>query len=253
MEVRILSPTDLFAATAAGSIDRVKGPRRDPARVRAMFDAISGRYDLANRLMSVGQDGRWRRLAAVEAVASPTASVLDCACGSGMLAAAVRRLTVGRVVGLDFSPQMLVRARAQVSGVEFVEGDATSLEYADGSFDGVTIGFGLRNLPDPHAGIAEMARVIRPGGRLVVLEAVRPTGPLAPATGVWVGSVLPRIGGVLSGDAAAYRYLSDTIRTYASAAELGGWLAAAGLTDVKVRRLMLGTVGLVSGTVPSRS
>jgi demethylmenaquinone methyltransferase/2-methoxy-6-polyprenyl-1,4-benzoquinol methylase len=217
-----------------------------------MFDAISGRYDLANRLMSLGQDSRWRRLAAAEAVISPAASVLDCACGSGLLAAAVRECTVGRVVGVDFSREMLVKARDQVDDVEFAEGDVTALEYPDGAFDAVTIGFGLRNLPDPDAGIREMARVIRPGGRLVILEAVRPTGPLAPATGLWVGSVLPRIGGVLSGDPAAYRYLSDTIRTYASVDELGGWLGAAGLIDVRVRPLMLGTVGLVSGSVPSR-
>jgi demethylmenaquinone methyltransferase / 2-methoxy-6-polyprenyl-1,4-benzoquinol methylase len=217
-----------------------------------MFDAISGRYDLANRLMSVGQDARWRRLAAAEAVVGPAASVLDCACGSGLLAAAVRKRTVGRVVGLDFSRGMLVKAREQVDGVEFVEGDVTALEYPEGAFDAVTIGFGLRNLPDPHAGIREMARVIRPGGRLVILEAVRPTGPLSPATGIWVGSVLPRIGGLLSGDTAAYRYLSDTIRTYASADELGRWLGAAGLTEVRVRPLMLETVGLVSGIVRSR-
>jgi demethylmenaquinone methyltransferase/2-methoxy-6-polyprenyl-1,4-benzoquinol methylase len=229
----------------------MKGPVRDPARVRAMFDSISGRYDLANRLMSLGRDSAWREQAAGETGASSADAVLDCACGSGSLCIALRRRGVGHVVGLDFSPGMLELARRRVPGVEFVEGDATSLPYEDDSFAAVTIGFGLRNLPDPHAGLREMARVVRPGGSLVVLEAVRPTGPLAPLLNAWVTGVIPRLGGFISGDRAAYAYLGATVSTYATAAELGSWLQQAGLTGIHVRRLMFGTVALARGIKPA--
>jgi demethylmenaquinone methyltransferase/2-methoxy-6-polyprenyl-1,4-benzoquinol methylase len=216
-----------------------------------MFDAISARYDLANAAMTFGRDRRWRALAAEAAGARRGAAVLDCACGSGMLSQALLRAGARRVVGLDFSPGMLEVARRQVRGVEFVEGDVLGLPHADGEFDAVTIGFGLRNLPDPHAGIREMARVIRPGGSLVILEAVRPTGLLAPLLRLWVQEGLPRLGGLLSGAPAAYRYLGDTVSTYATAAELGGWLRAGGLTGVHVRPLMFGSVALARGIKPA--
>ncbi|MHB8509578.1 MAG: ubiquinone/menaquinone biosynthesis methyltransferase [Candidatus Dormibacteria bacterium] len=228
-----------------------QGPVRDPDRVRSMFDAISGRYDLANALMSLGRDSRWRSMAAELAESARAEAVLDCACGSGRLAEASLQAGAQRVVGLDFSPRMLAVARGQVHGVEFVEGDVLKLPYSDGEFDAVTIGFGLRNLPDPHAGIAEMTRVLKPGGRLVVLEAVRPTGILAPLLNLWVNKVIPRLGGVLSGSPAAYRYLGDTISTYASAPELGEWLRQGGLAAASSRRLMFGTVALARGIKPA--
>jgi demethylmenaquinone methyltransferase/2-methoxy-6-polyprenyl-1,4-benzoquinol methylase len=155
------------------------------------------------------------------------------------------------VVGLDFSAQMLDIARRDHPGIEFIEGDALNLPFDDATFDASTIAFGLRNLADPVRGLREMQRVIRPGGRSVVLEFVRPPrGLTGSAYRVYLRTLLPAIGGALSGDRGAYRYLSDTIDSYRTPGELGDIAMQAGWADVVYRGLAMGTVGILSGVRP---
>src|SRR6266545_2270789 len=181
-----------------------------------MFDRIARRYDTVNTVLSIGTDGGWRRRAARETGLQPGGSALDVACGSGKLTAELKKLAQGgRVVGLDFSPQMLEVARRDHPGIEFIEGDALGLPFDEASFDASTIAFGLRNLTDPVRGLREMVRVVQPQGRAVVLEFVRPPkGPVGAAYRVYLRTLLPAVGGVISGQRSAYRYLSDTIDSY---------------------------------------
>ena len=149
-----------------------------PERVRDMFDRISPSYDRMNLLMSMGRDGRWRRLGVRAARVQPGDAALDVCCGTGDFAVELRRAVgpSGRVVGLDFSPQMLEMARRKCSAVEWLQGDALELPFADGEFAAACVGFGVRNLSDHGRGFAEMARVVRPGGRVVCLEMSTPAG-----------------------------------------------------------------------------
>ncbi len=221
---------------------------RDPAAVRSMFDRIATRYDLINTVLSGGADARWRRQAAAATELRPGGSVLDVACGSGKLTAELARLAVpprGRVVGLDFSAGMLARARLDHPALQFVEGDALDLPFEDAEFDAATMAFGLRNLADPERGLAEMRRVAR---RLVVLEFVKPPpGPFGAAYRIYLRTLLPTVGGWLSGSPAAYRYLSDTVDSYRTPEELRAMAAAAGWREVNFVGLMQGTVGLLAG------
>ena len=215
-----------------------------------MFDRIAHRYDTVNTVLSAGTDAGWRRRAARETGLQPGGSALDVACGSGKLTAELARLAGanGRVVGLDFSPQMLQVARRDHPRIEFLEGDALELPFDDASFDASTIAFGLRNLADPIRGLREMLRVVGQSGRAVVLEFVRPPrGVAGAAYRVYLRTLLPAIGGVLSGQPAAYRYLSDTVDSYRTPSELGGMAKQAGWSDVRFRSLALGTVAIMSG------
>jgi demethylmenaquinone methyltransferase/2-methoxy-6-polyprenyl-1,4-benzoquinol methylase len=211
-----------------------------------MFDRIARRYDLVNTILSAGTDGGWRRRAARETGLQAGGSALDVACGSGKLTAELARIARGgRVVGLDFSPQMLDVARRDHAGIEFIEGDALKLPFDDASFDAATIAFGLRNLADPITGLSEMTRVARRG---VVLEFVRPPkGLVGGAYRLYLRSLLPLVGGAISGDRNAYRYLSDTVDSYRTPAELQEMAARAGWKDVRFQPLAMGTVGLLSG------
>lgn len=215
-----------------------------------MFDRIARRYDLVNTVLSLGTDGGWRRRAARITELKAGGSALDVACGSGKLTALLARIAgpSGRVVGLDFSPRMLEVARVEHPGIEFLEGDALNLPFEDASFDATTIAFGLRNLADPVHGLREMLRVLKPGARAVVLEFVRPPkGPVGTAYRVYLRTLLPAVGGVVSGQPSAYRYLSDTIDSYRTAEELRALAEAAGWKAVGYRGLAAGTVGLLSG------
>jgi demethylmenaquinone methyltransferase / 2-methoxy-6-polyprenyl-1,4-benzoquinol methylase len=216
-----------------------------------MFDRIARSYDRVNTVLSIGTDGGWRRRAARETGLKPGGSALDVACGSGKLTAELARIAAprGRVVGLDFSVRMLEIARREHPGIEFLQGDALSLPFEDGSFDAATIAFGLRNLADPVGGLREMARVAR---RAVVLEFVRPPrGVVGGAYRVYLRTLLPAVGGAISGDAAAYRYLSDTVDSYRTPGELGDMAMQAGWSKVRFDPLALGTVGIVSGYAQS--
>jgi demethylmenaquinone methyltransferase/2-methoxy-6-polyprenyl-1,4-benzoquinol methylase len=215
-----------------------------------MFDRIARRYDLVNTVLSGGTDRGWRRRAARATGVAPGGAALDVACGSGKLTSELARLAGpnGRVVGLDFSPQMLEVARRDNPGIEFLEGDALALPFGDGSFDASTIAFGLRNLADPVRGLREMRRVVKPGGRSVVLEFVRPPENLVGgAYRLYLRTLLPAIGGALSGQPTAYRYLSDTVDAYRTPDELRAMAAAAGWRSVRFQALAMGTVGIVSG------
>lgn len=213
-----------------------------------MFDRIAHRYDLVNTVLSAGTDGGWRRRAARATGLVAGGSALDVACGSGKLTAELARITgpKGRVVGLDFSPQMLEIARREHPGIEFIKGDALKLPFDDATFDVSTIAFGLRNLADPVAGLREMLRVVR--SRAVVLEFVRPPkGPVGAAYRLYLRTLLPAIGGAISGDRSAYRYLSDTVDSYRTPDELRAMAAAAAWRNVGFEALAMGTVGLLSG------
>jgi demethylmenaquinone methyltransferase/2-methoxy-6-polyprenyl-1,4-benzoquinol methylase len=220
---------------------------RDPAAVRSMFDRLAGRYDLINTLLSGGSDARWRRAAARATGLPPGGLALDVACGSGKLSLELLKLG-GGVVGLDFSAGMLQVAAARGPGPHYLQGDALALPVADAQFDAATIAFGLRNLADPTSGLAEMRRVVRPGGRMVVLEFVKPRATLAGrGYRFYLTHGLPRIGGLVSGQPRAYRYLADTIDSYRSPEELLELARNAGWGQPGIRLLTLGTVGILTG------
>jgi demethylmenaquinone methyltransferase/2-methoxy-6-polyprenyl-1,4-benzoquinol methylase len=222
----------------------VETGRLAPDAVRSMFDRISPVYDAMNRTMTMGLDQRWRR-ATVAAVVRPGDRVLDACCGTGDLALASAR-TGARVTGVDFSERMLERARRKAPEVEWVQGDALALPFSDGSFDAATVGFGVRNLDDLEAGLAELRRVLRPGGRLGILEITRPSGLLAPFYRLWFDGVVPLLGKALPGGA-AYTYLPASVRRFPGPDELAGMLRAAGFDDVRWRTLAGGIVALHIG------
>jgi len=223
-----------------------------PERVRDMFDRISPSYDRMNLLMSMGCDGRWRRLGVRASGAQPGDAALDVCCGTGDFAVELRRAVgpSGRVVGLDISPQMLEVARRKCSAVEWQQGDALALPFADGEFTAACVGFGVRNLSDYRRGFAEMARVVRPGGRVVCLEMSTPPAPIRPFSQLWTDHGVPVLGRIVAHDPEAYRYLPASVHRFPSAPELAEIMREAGLVDVGYRRLMMGVVALHVGTVP---
>ena len=216
----------------------------EPDAVRGMFDRIAPVYDAMNRLMTAGLDGRWRRLA-VREVVWPGDRVLDACCGTGDFAVEAERRG-GRVVGLDFSERMLERARRKSGTIEWVQGDALALPFADGSFDAATVGFGVRNLADLEAGLGELNRVLRPGGRLAVLEITHPRGLLRPFFRLWLDVLVPVAGRVLPGGK-AYTYLPASVRRFPGAEELEALLEAHGFERVRFRLLGGSIVALHTG------
>jgi demethylmenaquinone methyltransferase/2-methoxy-6-polyprenyl-1,4-benzoquinol methylase len=224
----------------------------DPAQIREMFDRISPAYDVMNRVMSLGLDGRWRRFAAGTAGLRPGDAALDVCCGTGDLAAELRRRVgpSGRVVGVDFAGEMLARALHRHEGVEWVQGDALALPFGDGEFDAAAVAFGVRNLADHRRGFAEMARVVRPGGRVVCLELTRPPAALAPFARLWTDRLVPLVGR-LADRGGAYTYLPASVRRFPPPEELAGTMRAAGLQRVQHVRLAPGVVAVHAGTVPA--
>jgi demethylmenaquinone methyltransferase / 2-methoxy-6-polyprenyl-1,4-benzoquinol methylase len=208
-----------------------------------MFDRIAPVYDAMNRVTTLGLDGRWRRLAA-EAVVLPGDRVLDACCGTGDLALAAARAG-GEVTGLDFAGAMVERARRKSDQVRWVQGDVTALPFADGCFDAATVGFGIRNVPDVEKGLAELARVLRPEGRLAVLDLTRPHGVLAPFYRLWFDGLIPLAGKLVSGGE-AYTYLPASVRRFPGPADLAGAIERAGFEEIRWRLLAGGIVALHS-------
>jgi demethylmenaquinone methyltransferase/2-methoxy-6-polyprenyl-1,4-benzoquinol methylase len=216
--------------------------------VREMFDRIAPVYDAMNRVMTAGLDRRWRRETA-RAVVRPGDRVLDACCGTGDLALAARDAG-GRVTGVDFSERMLARARRKAPELEWVRADLLELPFGDASFDAATVGFGVRNLEDLERGLSELRRVLRPGGRLGVLEITRPRGPLQPFYRLWFDGLVPLAGKFLPGGA-AYTYLPASVRRFPEPEDLAELLRAAGFGAVRFRLFAGGIVALHTGEVPS--
>jgi demethylmenaquinone methyltransferase/2-methoxy-6-polyprenyl-1,4-benzoquinol methylase len=213
-----------------------------PEGVRAMFDRIAPVYDAMNHVMTAGLDRRWRRVTA-QAVVRPGDRVLDACCGTGDLALACVRAGAGSVVGLDFSPRMIERARKKSGAIAWVEGDALSLPFEDEAFDAATVGFGVRNVADLERALSELARVVVPTGRLAILEITQPTGALAPCYRLWFDRIVPALGKPLKGGD-AYAYLPASVRRFPGKDELVGVIERAGFHDVAYRTFAGGIVAL---------
>jgi len=226
--------------------------RLPAGEVRSMFDRIAPRYDLLNRTMTAGLDGRWRQAAAAAADLAAGDRALDCCTGTGDLALALadRVTRSGSVVGVDFSPSMIALARDKAARrgapARFEVADALDLPFPDDAFDAATVAFGIRNVADLDRGLAEMARVVRPGGRVVVLEITTPAR-LRRFYGLWFDRVVPWLGRLLGRDGAAYSYLPASVRRFPEPPQLAARMAAAGLGEVRWRPLAAGIVALHHG------
>jgi demethylmenaquinone methyltransferase/2-methoxy-6-polyprenyl-1,4-benzoquinol methylase len=222
-----------------------------------MFDRIAGVYDVMNSAMTAGMHHRWRARAADRAELAPGDAALDVCCGTGDLAFELARRVGpdGRVVGSDFSERMLDLAREKpvpeaAAKPIFEWADALDLPYDDGGFDAVTVGFGVRNLSDLDRGIAEMARVLKPGGRLVILEITQPTRPpLSTFFSVWFDRIVPLIGR-FAGDSAAYSYLPESVKRFPPPAGLAAIMDGAGLERIRWTILAGGIIAIHSGRRP---
>jgi demethylmenaquinone methyltransferase/2-methoxy-6-polyprenyl-1,4-benzoquinol methylase len=231
---------------------KTPGAIEDWQTVRTMFDRIVPRYDLMNHLMTFGMDIRWRHLIANRAAAMGD-HVLDVACGTGDVALDIRSAGAREVVGLDFSPVMIdaatAKARARDSEVDFLVGDAMALPFADNTFDACTVSFGLRNMPDYTAAITEMTRVLRPGGKFICLEMTPYRKPvLGTLFSFYFTQIMPLVGGILTGDITAYRYLPKSVANFPSSTQLVMLMRRAGLTNTHVTMLGFGTVAIHAGT-----
>lgn len=222
-----------------------------------MFDRIAGVYDVMNSAMTAGMHHRWRERAVDRAEIGPGDSALDVCCGTGDLSIELARRVgpTGRVVGSDFSERMLDLAREKdvptgAAKPIFEWADALALPYDDASFDAVTVGFGVRNLLDLDRGIAEMARVLKPGGRIVILEITQPTRPpLSTFFSIWFDRAVPLIGR-LAGDSDAYSYLPESVKRFPAPAGLAAIMDGAGLVDIRWTILAGGIIAIHSGRRP---
>ncbi len=252
-----VSPTDLGAAPSA-PVRPIEG-RLEEDQVQAMFDRISGLYDRMNSVMTAGLHRSWRRRAAELAAVLPGDRVLDVATGTGDLALelAARVDAEGEVVGIDFSERMLELARVKAAAapgtragaVRFERANALALPFAADEFDAATVAFGARNFAELEQGLGEMVRVVRPGGRVVVLEITTPTRPpLSTFLEVWFDRVVPLLGR-LAGDAQAYSYLPLSVRRFPGPERLARLMWQAGLGDIRYLLTAGGIVGLHVGVV----
>jgi demethylmenaquinone methyltransferase / 2-methoxy-6-polyprenyl-1,4-benzoquinol methylase len=238
--------------TATQAPDAPHGERR---LVAAMFGRIARRYDLLNRLLSLGMDGGWRRLAAKQAELRHGDRALDVASGTGDLAFEMaKRIGVsGSVVGLDITREMLVLGHKKSlerreTRVDHHEGDALALPYRDNSFRAATMAFGGRNVPDLTRAFGEMTRVVTPGGRVVFLELNRPSlWGFRHLFDFYFHTFSPLVGGLVSGDRAAYEYLPRSVDRFESVEDVSSCMRSAGLVDVQVKKLMFGVANVHTG------
>ena len=213
-----------------------------------MFDRIAGVYDLMNQVMTVGLHHKWRRRAADLAGAGPGREILDVATGTGDLAIEMAGRGA-KVIGSDFSEEMLLQARSKNPGIDWEWANALELPYADDRFDAATVGFGARNFSDLPRGIQEMARVVKPGGKVVVLEITTPTKPpLSTFFSVWFDKVVPAMGKV-AGDSDAYEYLPNSVKRFPAPDGLAAVMDGAGLRDIRWILTAGGIIALHVGTV----
>lgn len=221
--------------------------------VREMFDRIAGRYELLNAVMTAGLYKLWNRRVVRATALRPGDSAVDLACGTGSLTRALAKTVgpEGSVLGVDFSAQMLRAAeRKPAANVEYRLGDATDLAGVPSArFDAATIAYGARNIPDLDGLFAEMARVLKPGGRAVCLEIARPTGRISGAFyGLWFDRIVPKVGGMISGDPQAYSYLPESVKAFVAPDDLAVIMERNGLQDVTWDRLGGGIITLHRGT-----
>lgn len=239
-------------------------------KVRRMFAAIAQRYDLNNRLHSFGRDQAWRRAAVRMAGVRPTDDVLDVACGTGDLTRAFAEAGARSVTGLDFTPEMLAIARRKSSAAEpsaasdpssgvgrcaitYIEGDAMALPFPEASFDVVSIAFGIRNVTDPARALREFRRVLRAGGRLIILEFGRPSfAPVAWMNDFYCSVIMPRTATLIAGDrSGAYHYLPKSVKTFLSKDAMRSAMEQAGFTGIVQKSMTLGVCLCHVGRVPS--
>jgi len=238
----------------------MSSPQKQDESIRAMFDSIARRYDLVNSLMTLRLDKSWRRLVVLRSEAKPGGRSLDFCCGTGMLTMELALATgpSGLVVGLDFSQQMLAVGRKNLGifplkdTVRLVQGDVMGLPFQRDTFDCATVGWGLRNLPDIAAALQEVARVVKPGGKVVSLDVGQPGIPIFRQF-YWFcfRRIVPTMGGLWTGKQWAYEYLYDSARTFLHPEELSGTFRQAGLVETRHRNLAGGIMTIVEGRKPT--
>ncbi|HUF03608.1 MAG TPA: bifunctional demethylmenaquinone methyltransferase/2-methoxy-6-polyprenyl-1,4-benzoquinol methylase UbiE [Aridibacter sp.] len=232
------------------------GEKEHADAIREKFSGIAGRYDLVNHLVSANLDKRWRRKVAdslSDVISDPDLKVLDVACGTGDLSIELRQSGKAKVIGTDFCRPMLdiaeEKSRDGSHGIPFVEGDGLNLAFADDEFDAVTVAFGLRNFSNWERGLEELHRVLKPGGRLAILEFSRPVVPgFKQAFQFYFSHILPRIGGLVSGSRGAYEYLPDSVSKFPDQKGLAAMMRQIGFSNVEYKNLTGGIAAIHSGT-----
>jgi len=227
-----------------------KGTEEHARRVREMFAKIAPRYDLLNHVLSANIDKRWRRhvVARLQTLLANQGRILDVGCGTGDLSILLFEKTGAQITGLDFCGPMLKLAQTKAPQLQFIEGDALSLPFAEASFDGLTIGFALRNLADVERGLRELLRVLKPNGHVAILEFSQPVNPVfASLVRFYYWRLLPWLGGLVSGSRGAYEYLPDSISKFPNQETLAAMMRSAGFVDVRFENLCGGVAALHLG------